>query len=651
MSGIVGIVNTDGAPVDRDLLRRFTAFMRYRGPDEQAVWIDGSVGFGHAMLRTTDESVNECQPMSLDGRVWITADARIDGRAELRAKLNGGRVNQLDLANDIELILHAYCRWDTGCVDHLLGDFAFAIWDGAKQRLFCARDHFGVKPFFYARIGNLFLFGNTLNCLRLHPAVSDTLNEVAIGDFLLFGSNQDPATTTFADIQRLPGAHRLTLAADRIDVRRYWSLPIDGHIRYPRAGDYVDHFEDILRIAVNDRLRTSTIAVEMSGGLDSPSIAATAKDILVRRGKPFDIRAYTCVYDRLLTDRDRPFASLAARALGIPMNCLPMDDFPLFERSIPGDIREPEPFFSYPRSLAGADFWERAAVDSRVLLTGWDGDALMAESPRHYFYALLRKGEFAELAEGWAWFLRVKRALPPMGFRTWLKRQLGKDPGRSLYPSWVEPSFAARIGLRARWTDLNAEALPMHPTRPMASTMLFVPNWWTLFEGYDPGVRGFAQEARHPLMDRRLVDYVLGIPPVPWSIDKHILRCAMQGKLPDPLRLRPKAPLAGDPAVELVRNVASHQIDAFLPVQPLSDYVVRGAVQPISGETNCHRLWLNTRPYALNRWFENALSCRARSCPEARRGSLHGCSAEDKECANIFECAPRERACHVEVTR
>jgi asparagine synthase (glutamine-hydrolysing) len=242
MSGIVGIVNTDGAPVDRGLLVRLTASLDYRGPDARAVWIDGHVGFGHTMLRTTDESVNERQPLCLDGSVWITADARVDGRAELRDKLGNESVAGLDTVTDVELILHAYRRWDTACVDHLLGDFAFAIWDGRKQRLFCARDHFGVKPFFYARVGTALLFGNTLNCLRLHPGVSDTLNEVAIGDFLLFGTNQDPATTTFSDLRRLPGAHCLTWSRDRVDVSRYWSLPIDGHIRYKRSRDYVDHF-------------------------------------------------------------------------------------------------------------------------------------------------------------------------------------------------------------------------------------------------------------------------------------------------------------------------------------------------------------------------------------------------------------------------
>src|SRR6266851_4305018 len=153
MSGIVGIVNPDGAPVDRHLLQQMTEAMAFRGPDAKEIWSQGSVGFGHAMLRTTHESVHERQPASLDGKVWITADARVDARAELITKLESKGQIKAKAATDAELILHAYHVWGEECVEHLLGDFVFAIWDGRRRRLFCARDHFGVKPLYYAQVG------------------------------------------------------------------------------------------------------------------------------------------------------------------------------------------------------------------------------------------------------------------------------------------------------------------------------------------------------------------------------------------------------------------------------------------------------------------------------------------------------------------
>jgi asparagine synthase (glutamine-hydrolysing) len=114
-------------------------------------------------------------------------------------------------ATDADLILCAYRVWGEGCVEHLLCDFAFAIWDERSQSLYCARDHFGVKPFYYSLSAKSLVFGNTLDCIRIHPGVSDELNDRAIGDFLLFGSNEDPTTTVFAGIQRLAAAHSLKI--------------------------------------------------------------------------------------------------------------------------------------------------------------------------------------------------------------------------------------------------------------------------------------------------------------------------------------------------------------------------------------------------------------------------------------------------------
>jgi len=219
MSGIVGIVNRDGAPVERDLIARMTSFMSFRGPDAQDFWIDGNVAFGHAMFRSTSEAETEHQPLTLDGRVWLTADVRLDGRRELINKLG----IPLSSPNDAELLLHAYEAWQEDCVKHLLGDFAFAIWDQPRERLFCARDQLGVRQFYYSINDDCFVFSNTLNCLRLHPRVSNSLNELAIGDFLLFGLNQEKETTVFAEIQRLPRAHTLIISREGVRLREYWT--------------------------------------------------------------------------------------------------------------------------------------------------------------------------------------------------------------------------------------------------------------------------------------------------------------------------------------------------------------------------------------------------------------------------------------------
>src|SRR5882757_2124723 len=129
MNGIVGVIHLDGAPVDRQLVQDLTDSLRYRGPDAQNVWVDGPVGLGHTLLKTTYESEREHQPLTIDDQVWIVADARIDARAELVAELRARGHDAVLEAPDVELILRAYEAWGEHCAEHLLGDFAFAIWD------------------------------------------------------------------------------------------------------------------------------------------------------------------------------------------------------------------------------------------------------------------------------------------------------------------------------------------------------------------------------------------------------------------------------------------------------------------------------------------------------------------------------------------
>ncbi|MGC2706420.1 MAG: asparagine synthase-related protein, partial [Candidatus Acidiferrales bacterium] len=310
MSGIVGMYDRSGAPADRTLLQALAHFLSYCGPDAREIWSHGPVGLGHTMLRTTRESRVERQPASLSGRFWITADARIDCREELKSKLvelESGKVPE-PTGTDSDLILRSYAAWGSDCVQHLRGDFAFAIWDAERKLLFCARDHFGIKPLYYSELGELFFFSNVLDCVRQHPDVSEELNDAAIGDFLLFGLNCDAATTTFRDIRRLPPGHSMTVSSEGLRIRRYWSAPTEGRIRYRRAEDYVEHFQILLQAAVSDRMAGDRTGILLSGGLDSGAIAATARELSRVQGGTDDLRAYTVVYESLFPVEEGAYA-------------------------------------------------------------------------------------------------------------------------------------------------------------------------------------------------------------------------------------------------------------------------------------------------------------------------------------------------------
>ncbi len=519
MSGIVGIINLDGQPVDRQLLRQMTAFMAYRGPDAQEVWLDGPVGFGHALLQTAEDTPPECQPCSLDGQVWITADARIDARSDLIRKLSGHVGADLKNPTDAELILHAYHVWGEDCLQHLLGDFAFGIWDGRRRRLFCARDHLGVKPFYYARVGPALIFSNTLNCLRLHPQVSAELNELAIADFLLFDFNQDLSTTTFADIKRLPPAHYLTWSDGGLKIRRYWTLPQEGPLRYPRPQDYVDHFKELLHQAVADRLRTRRVGVFMSGGLDSSTVAATAKNILQAQPEPFDLRAYTDVYDRLMPDTERHYSGLVAAHLAIPIHYHVEDDYKIYERADQPEMHWPEPYH-YPQVASWVDMISRVLGHSRVILTGQGGDPILYPSPS-YFYKMLKNLRMGQIIREVGRCAVKFRRLPQVGFRSSLKRLLGLRNHLAPYPPWLNPAFAVRLDLPHRWARLSQRAKAPHPLREEACGIFLDPFWSHMFEKeYDAGALGLPVEFRHPLLDVRVVSYALALPPIPWCVDK-----------------------------------------------------------------------------------------------------------------------------------
>ena len=491
----------------------------------------------------------------------INADVRIDGRDELIDKLKA-KLTVKESPTDVDLILYAYEAWGEDCVKHLIGDFAFAIYEDRSRRFFCARDPFGVKPFFYALIGDELIFSNSLNEIRLDRRVSDRLNEIAIGDYLLFGVNQDLSTTTFTDIQRLPPGHSLTFAGGSITVRRYWTPSIPHEIHFRDANAYVERFSELLITAIQNRLGPDRIAVLMSGGLDSTSVAAIART---------DCHAFTIVYDNLIPEEERHYSTIAANHLSIPITHLSADQYSLFEERIAGDMDQPEPFLLSPLTAQYNDLLRLCANHSHVALTGWDGDAFMNESQTSAFRSKLRQ----------------------------------LFPKRARLPQWIDTSFAKRTNLLERLINPRSPVNPV-PGRPSATRALNSAVWSSLFEGYHPSSTKLDLEIRHPLIDVRLVEYLLSIPPVPWCVNKHVLRQTMKDLLPAAIINRPKTALAGDPALQLTRHASVRWLDSFEVNPQLRDFVNLKLRQPVAGEQTSGGLWANLRIFALNYWLTNS---------------------------------------------
>ncbi|MGO9442896.1 MAG: asparagine synthetase B family protein [Terriglobales bacterium] len=603
MSGIVGVLGVQGETPDSSLLQALTKFMAFRGPDAQQTWVGDGVAFGHALLSIAPPSANQQQPLSLDSKVWIVADARLDARADLLSALHNAGHPSPGGAADAELILRAYAAWGQACLDRLLGDFCFAIWDGKRKSLFCAHDQVGIKPFYYAETKRWLVFSNTLDCVRMQAEAAVGLNELSVADFLLFGSLQDPSATIFDGIRRLPPAHALTWCEGKLSVKRYWTPPLDEEVHYQHSTDYEEHFRQLLQTAVKDRLRTDRAAISLSGGLDSTSVAAFA-----RRAGYSGLRAFTRVLDQVMPDDERHYSRLVAESLGIPIEYLTADRYLMAVPPEFPDVQSPQPDENILASF-DTDFYKLASNTSRILLTGQGGDVGLFPTNSH-FRRLLRSRRFGRFLRDGVQYARVRRGLPPLGVRTLLQRRFGVcDPWRVDYPKWLNPDFEGHWRLQERWKEKSAPETP-HPHRPEAIRVLLAPYWQNFLESCDPGATRVCLEQVHPYFDLRLLRFLFSIPPVPWTLDKCLTRSAMRDILPEAVRLRPKAPLVRDPWLIFVRNNRSAFSQAPLNLAAYVDSVRYQAFlkSPAAFEQNSYQF--SVRPAVLSAWLNRTAAVR-----------------------------------------
>ena len=531
------------------------------------------------------------------------ADARIDDRQTLieKLQLTHRTTSSKQILTDVELILQAYLRWGDDCTQHLLGDFAFAIWDDRTQRLFCAHDHFGVKPFYYAQVGNCLLFSNTIACLRQHPQVSSQLNDRTVGDILLFNFNYNLATTIFANIQRLLPAHTLTWSLERgLQPRQYWTMPVPELIRYKNSQDYIDRFQELMSQAVGDRLRTDRVASFFSGGLDSTTIAATALAVARQRNQQLDLKAFTVVYDRLIPDRERYYAGLAAASLGIPIDYQVADDYTLYQGQ-DSEFPTPEPA-NNPLQIVSWENFRRVAGHGRVVFCGDGGDeSLTPISAIDMFKTMPLLDVGGDLSR--AYFGFGVRPQWGSGLLGWLRRRGRPVAAPSEYPQSLNPDFARSIDLPQRWAQFGNQPKPVVDS-PRSSAYHKVNSilWASILETNDPGHSGVPVEVRLPFIDLRLVNYLLALPSTPWCTNKTLLRMATIQSLPAEIRLRPKTPLAGDPLTGKVLQ-PEERVSISKMLKAVDGYIHGGDDLLLAQ----HLKWEDYIPISFAYWFDRHL--------------------------------------------
>lgn len=299
MCGIAGICLCDGAGLPENAAAQVDAMcraMRHRGPDGQGVWSGDGVCLGHRRLSIIDLA-GGAQPMhSADDRYHVTFNGEIYNFPELRKELEAQGM-RFRTTSDTEIILAGWQVWGSDCLRHFDGMFAFALWDAQEKRLFCARDRFGKKPFFYTLQHGRLYFASELTALTDLPELTFTLSPEALMRYLAYEYVPTPQTM-YAEASSLPPAHWLELHEGKLRVERYWDLPFPDEGDARSEEEICATYHELLARAVRRRMISDVpLGVFLSGGIDSSIVAGLMAGQSSTPIKTFSIGFQEASYD------------------------------------------------------------------------------------------------------------------------------------------------------------------------------------------------------------------------------------------------------------------------------------------------------------------------------------------------------------------
>jgi asparagine synthase (glutamine-hydrolysing) len=568
MSGISGIYNINGSSVDKSLLERMTKAIAHRGPDGEGLFFSGSVGLGHRRLAIIDLSEAGHQPMTTeDGLFTIVHDGQVYNSPELRQEL-AGKGYCFRSNTDAEVILYSYREWGEECLERFNGMWSFAIWNSESKNLFCSRDRIGVKPFYYYFDSEVFVFASEIKALFEHSGVPRRVNERAVYNYLMWGISRDSEDTFFAGIKELSPSYCLWVNdREGLKIRQWWKLKINPDLKDPASKDRdqaARRFSMLLEDAVRIRLRSDVpIGTTLSGGLDSSSVTSLARRLIFEEnGIQLQLvgerlKTFSSCYENESMD-ERLFIEKVLEDAGLERNYVFPDAQRIWDE-LPGIIRqqdEPSGIFSvYARwSLA-----QRVnALGVKVLLDGDGSDVLLAGHHWYYgvfFLELALKGRFLKLlseAKSASAIIGLRDLFSctgttlgggllghvPLSFQSGIRHLIFKVRGRSTDKGLV-PTFDRayeKYGLSdiSQHYRRNITSLNQHLYRDVS-------EFGSSIKYSDSLYAPFGIETRAPFLDHRLIEYVFSLPAslkIKNGWTKWLLRRAMEGILPDEIRLR-----------------------------------------------------------------------------------------------------------------
>ena len=569
MGGIAGLFHLNASPVNEKLLQQMIAVAgRRRGSDKVGNLVDAPIGMGHCQFYTTEESYWEQQPLSDEsGQSCIVCDGRVDNREELIAQL---AINDKDrIITDPELILAAYKKWGFDCPNQIVGDFAFAIWDKKQQRLFCARDYAGVRPLFYVLVDQTFIFGSTIEQFYQHPLLSAQLDDEYMANFLISqvtGPLNTPGTA-IKHIRRLPPACYLWANRNEISPPiEYWNTMDIKEVQCSNPTDSAEGFRELFRSAVKCNIRNKgPVASELSGGLDSSSIVSMAADLYQNGEVPSNgFIALSKGFNSFSEADETKYQQAVIEKYNLISRRIPTDDR-LFMQNTESGLCPDEPygvFLTYDEQhvtpVAAKEF------GATVLLTGIGGDEFLQGYPL-YLADLLWSGKlktFSTEVKKWSRTRNMSHlyALAEFGIKPKVPQFLHSFLGTLLrrspefwysfdeftglaIPEWIDKRFAQDMALTERIRDLTPDKNCQKASMILEYRAL---RDSTSVQGVQVVCAPLSVEIRQPYFDKRLVEYVMGLP-MPYKVTvgedgtlirKLLIRNGLKGILPECIRTR-----------------------------------------------------------------------------------------------------------------
>ncbi|WP_159015893.1 asparagine synthase-related protein [Cognatiluteimonas profundi] len=555
MQGICGFFHLDQQPASPATLARMRDALVRTAWSSGETLADGPVAFA-GVHWATGERVHVPALLTHDpaSGCHVVADARLDDRIDLAGAL-GLSPGDARQASDASLILQAWLRWGTDCVDRLEGDFAFAIHDPRRGGLFLARDRMGVRPLHvHLAPGQLCVFASSTSAVLAHPQVPATLDEGRIADFLVTQlEGIDKSSTFHRDIRRLPPAHWLAITRDEVREQRYWSLQRmpAGQLPTTDAG-WTDALTDALEAAVARHLAgPERVGCMLSGGLDSSSLAIIANRQLAASGREA-LATFSSIDG---SDMDCAETRAIRAMLDVPGFQPTLVDHARLTALRPRLLRcidDAEEPFDVATALLHAQYLAASGQGIDAVMDGLDGDSLFLAGgglsrqlrSGHWLAAWhnacgLQRIHGKASAPTWRVLGTAARsALLPKALRPALRAmRRGPDTRRNIAMSLIAPEFARRTDLRGRLATLAAQRSPGPGADAPAEALQALDHAYltVALERYHRVAAAHGIQPRHPLTDRRLVELCVNLPDAQrfangWS--KAVLRRSMQSRLP-----------------------------------------------------------------------------------------------------------------------